>query len=119
MCGRSDLVKGGPKRPLHEDLKVRPTFQWRSQHFGHVKSMVHLLRKAEATQRGQFMRAATVAMGNRTIRVGLPKPTEVKRMSQQNPDVRYRVLAFGICHAGFHPCFYLVSLPFLSLMSPF
>lgn len=32
----SDILKAGPERPLHEDLKAKPTFQGRSQHFGCV-----------------------------------------------------------------------------------
>lgn len=32
----SDILRAGPERPLHEDLKVKPTFQGRSQHVGCV-----------------------------------------------------------------------------------
>lgn len=50
--------------------------------------MVHFLRKAEVTQRGQLMREATVAMENLTLRVELSKPTEVKMMPSQNSVVK-------------------------------
>lgn len=49
-----DFLQGHLKRPLRKPMRMKPRLKWKPEDVKCARSMIHLLRKAEGTERSQL-----------------------------------------------------------------
>lgn len=97
-------LSGGPERPLHEVVTVKPGLRWRPQDVGDARVMEYLPRRAADQVQNQPKREMCVAVHR----------AERSWTSEELSDIRHSVTESGVCPAA--PYFPLVK-HFLFMLS--